>query len=127
MEVTEPELKFERFKTFLLEHASTEEERTMISSLSFAAFMVLASTFVTPHYTDIYRFASDPSMHTEEEAHKWVRDFVTSGKGSQLFASPLMLHQQQASAADIVKCVRYMEYFSRIIFERFNKPNEEEQ
>lgn len=124
---TEPELKFERFKAFLMSHATNDAEKEVLEHVTFPVFMTLAASFAAPHYMDLHRFASDKTMHSEEEAHKWVRDFVASGKGSHLFASHLMLHQQKASAEDIVKCVRYLEYFCRIIFERFDtKPKDDE-
>jgi hypothetical protein len=118
---TEPELKFERFKTFLLQHTEGSH-RELVEQLHFSLFMTLVASFATPHYMDLHRFASDPSFHTEEGAHAWVRDFIEAGKVPQaMVKDAIETYERRAAAEDIVKTARYLEYFCRIIFERFGQ------
>lgn len=119
---SEPELKYQRFKEFLLERAQTPEEKEVLMMTSFSMFMALVASFAVPMYAELYAFCTQPHRHTEEASHEWAREMSRQG-GAALLAAHLLPYEEKASAADIVKCSRYLEYFSRVVFERFEMPD----
>ena len=113
--ITEPELKFARFVSFLQQHAP-EHDQTAVAAMTFDTFMPLVQTFVTPHYEVLLAFRDKAvrTPPTDDEAREWARTNLWRASALVAMALGNILQDDSVKADSVVKAVRYLVYFVEI-------------
>lgn len=114
MESTEPELKFERFKSNVLVPNAKGDEKVVVRALNFSTWMALVQMSVIEHYQLLLDYRANPRT-TDEEAQAWIRNDVIP-RMNKMAASGLLEYLDRASADLVLLTVRYLIYFAELCF-----------